>query len=61
MRKNDPRLQNLKPYTTDRKESCTAQLNLRVPPSLIAKIKEKDNWQEFVRQTLTEKIEAESA
>ncbi len=61
MRKNDPRLKNLKPYTTDRQESCTAQLNLRVPPSLIAKIKAKDNWQEFVRQTLTEKIEAESA
>ena len=61
MRKNDPRLKNLKPYTTDRKESCTAQLNLRVPPSLIAKIKEKDNWQEFVRQTLAEKIETESA
>ncbi len=40
MRKDDPRLKNLKPYTTDRKESCTAQLNLRVPPSLSAKIKE---------------------
>ncbi len=61
MRKDDPRLKNLKPYTTDRKESCTAQLNLRVPPSLSAKIKERENWQEFVRQTLLEKLEAESA
>ena len=61
MRKDDPRLKNLKPFTTDRKESCTVQMNVKMPPSLIAKIKEKDNWQEFVRQTLLEKLEAESA
>ncbi len=48
-------------FTTTRKEPCTAQLNLRVPPSLSAKIKERENWQEFVRQTLLEKLEAESA
>lgn len=57
----NPKLENLKPFTTDREESCTAQMNIRVPPSLIAKIKQKDNWQEFVRQTLTEALEAESA
>lgn len=61
MRQDDPRLKNLKPYTTERQESCTVQLNLRVPPSLSAKIKQRDNWQEFVRQTLLEKLEAESA
>ena len=60
MRNDDPRLKNLKPFTTDREESCTAQMNIRVPPSLIAKIKQKDNWQEFVRQTLKEALEAES-
>ena len=48
-------------FTTDREESCTAHISLRIPPSLKAKLKEKENWQEFVRQTLLEKLEAESA
>ena len=48
-------------FKTSRKEACTAQLNLRVPPSLIAKIKEQENWQEFVRQTLQKALELESA
>ena len=61
MRKDDPRLKNLKPFTTDRKESCTVQMNVKMPPSLIAKIKERDNWQEFVRQTLEKAVEVESA
>ena len=55
------RLENLKPFTTDKEESCTAQMNVRVPPSLIAKIKQKENWQEFVRQTLQKALEGESA
>ncbi len=61
MANKHPKLENLKPFTTDKEESCTAQMNVRVPPSLIAKIKQKENWQEFVRQTLLEKLEAESA
>lgn len=56
----NPRLENLRPFTTDKEESCTAQMNVRVPPSLIAKIKQKDNWQEFVRQTLKKALESES-
>lgn len=47
-------------FKTDRKESCTAQLNLRVPPSLLEKIKEQENWQEFVRNALAEKLEVKS-
>ncbi len=63
MANKNPKIDQIKAYTftTERKESCTVQLNLRVPPSLSAKIKERDNWQEFVRQTLLEKLEAESA
>ncbi len=57
----NPKLENLKPFTTEKEESCTAQMNVRVPPSLIAKIKQKENWQEFVRQTLQKALEAESA
>lgn len=47
-------------FKTERKEPCTAQLNLRVPPSLLEKIKEQDNWQEFVRSALAEKLEVKS-
>lgn len=43
-------------FTTDREEACTASLNVRVPPSLLDKIKEKKNWQEFVRKTLAESV-----
>ena len=48
-------------FTTDREEPCTALMNLRMPPSLLTKIKEKENWQEFVRQTLAEKLDVKSA
>jgi hypothetical protein len=47
-------------FKTEREESCTAQLNLRVPPSLLEKIKQQENWQEFVRSALVEKLEAKS-
>ncbi len=45
-------------FKTERSESCTAQLNLKVPPSLLEKIKEQDNWQDFVRQTLARELGA---
>lgn len=61
MANKNPKLENLKPFTTDREESCTAQMNVRIPPSLFAKIKRKENWQEFVRQTLQKALEKESA
>ncbi len=61
MDKNDPRLKNLKPFTTDRKEACTAQINVRIPPSLKAKLKDVDNWQEGVREYLQKIVEPKSA
>ena len=48
-------------YKTNRPESCTAQINVRIPPSLKAELKNLDNWQELVRQTLTEAVKAKSA
>ena len=58
MANKNPKIDQIKAYTftTERKESCTAQLNLRVPPSLLARIKEQENWQEFVRKTLSENL-----
>ncbi len=58
MANKHPKLENLKPFTTDKEESCTAQMNIRVPPSLLAKLKKKENWQEFVRQAIAEKLES---
>lgn len=45
---------NIKKYgfKTDRPEPLTAKLSMRVTDSLLAKLKEKENWQEFVRETL---------
>ena len=43
-------------FTTDREESCTAKLQVRVPPSMLAELKEYKNWQEIVREVLAEKL-----
>ena len=48
-------------FKTDRPEPLTAKLSMRVTDSMLTEIKQKENWQEFVRQTLLEKLEAESA
>ena len=58
---------NIKKYgfKTDRPEPLTAKLSMRVTDSMLTKLKEKENWQEFVRETLTkalqEKEELQSA
>ena len=51
----------LTPFTTDRPEPCTAQIALRIPPSLKAKLKHIDNWQEETRKYLEKIAERESA
>ena len=43
-------------FTTDREEPCTAKLQVRVPPSMLAELKEYKDWQEIVRQVLAEKL-----
>ncbi len=61
MEKNDPRLKNLKPYTTDREEPLREKLQLRIPLSMKQKLEAKDNWQEFVREAVQKALELESA
>ncbi len=41
-------------YSTDREESCTAHLSLRIPPSQKAKLKQVEGWQEEVRKLIEE-------
>ena len=44
-------------FTTEREESLTAKLSMRVAPSMLDELKKKDNWQEIVRQAIAEKLE----
>jgi len=50
---------NIKKYgfKTDRKESLTAKLSIRVAPSMLNKLKEQENWQELVRQAIEKALE----
>ena len=51
---------NIKDYgfKTDREESLTAKLSVRITPSMLARLKKKDNWQELVRQAIAEMLES---
>lgn len=50
---------NIKKYgfKTDRPEPLTAKLSMRVSNSMLTKLKEKENWQEFVRETLAKALQ----
>ena len=47
-------------WTTDRPEPLLARLQLRVPQTLHERVTSLDNWQEFVRQAIVEKLEREA-
>lgn len=57
MSNSNPRTDHLEKYTTDRPEACTAQINVRIPPSHKAKLKHIEGWQEGVRKYLEQIIE----
>ncbi len=48
-------------FKTERPESCTAPVTVKVPPSLKAKLKNVDGWQEEVRKFLEQIAEPKSA
>mgnify|MGYP001556454329 CR=1 FL=1 len=45
-------------FKSSRKESLTSALQVKVPKSLLEKIKQQENWQEFVRQTLEKAVKS---
>ena len=47
-------------FTTDRDEPLTAKITIRLAPSMLEKLKELDNYREFVRQAIAEKLEYDS-
>jgi hypothetical protein len=47
-------------FSTNKEESCTAKLTLRLPPSEYEKLKKLPNWQEKLRcaiATLNEQVQ----
>ena len=48
-------------FTTDRDEPLTDNMSIRMPPSVMNKLKKKDNWREFVRSTLAKALEEEQS
>ncbi|MGF1489771.1 MAG: hypothetical protein ACFBSE_22015 [Prochloraceae cyanobacterium] len=44
-------------FTTDRVEPLNTQLALKVPASMKKRLKEKENWQEFVRNAISKALE----
>jgi hypothetical protein len=45
-------------FKTDRPESLTAKLSMRISPSMLAELKKRDEWQELVRQAIAEKLKS---
>ncbi len=45
-------------FKTDRAEPLTAKLSMRVTDSMLAQLKERENWQELVREAIAEKLQS---
>jgi len=44
-------------FKTDRDEPLTEKLSMRITPSMLAELKQHENWQELVRQAISEALE----
>jgi hypothetical protein len=45
-------------FKTDRKEPLRERLQIRVPTSMKQQLQQQENWQEFVRQAIAEKLQS---
>ncbi|MDJ0535763.1 MAG: hypothetical protein QNJ70_25290 [Xenococcaceae cyanobacterium MO_207.B15] len=45
-------------FKSDRDEPLRERLQIRIPTSMKKKLEEQENWQEFVRQAIAEKLES---
>ncbi len=48
-------------FKSTKKEPCDAHLSVRIPGSLLRELKQLDDWQDFVRNTLKEAVNAKTA
>ena len=46
-------------FTTERPEPLTEKFTLRVTKTMLSKLKQIEDWREFARQALAEKLERE--
>ncbi|MGK7873484.1 MAG: hypothetical protein AB4426_09265 [Xenococcaceae cyanobacterium] len=44
-------------FKTDRKEPLNAKLSIWVAPSMLDRLKSRDNWRDLVRDAIAEKLE----
>ena len=58
-----PRTDHIEKYrfTTDREEACTANLTLRIPPSIKAELKKIDGVNDKIRDFLESLVEIEKS
>jgi hypothetical protein len=47
-------------FSTDRAESLTEKLTIRIPPSMMAALKQRENWQELVRNAIAQALQQEN-
>ena len=45
-------------FKTDRDEPLRERLQIRVPASMKQQVQQQDDWQEFVRQAIAEKLQS---
>ncbi len=45
-------------FKTDRAEPLRERVQIRIPTSMKKKLQEQENWQEFVRQAIAEKLQS---
>ncbi|WP_375504655.1 hypothetical protein [uncultured Nostoc sp.] len=57
MTKNKGNPENLRPFTTDREESLTERLNLRVTKTMKEKLSIKDDPPEFCRRAIQKALD----
>lgn len=43
-------------FKTDREESLTAKLSVRIAPSMLDELKSQENWQELVREAIAKAL-----
>ena len=45
-------------FKTDRAEPLRERVQIRIPTSMKKQLQEQENWQEFVRQAIAEKLKS---
>ncbi len=47
-------------FKSHREEPLSKKITIRIAPSMFEELKKRENWNEFIRQAVTEKLERAS-